>query len=171
MIQELRSEVHTAEDYRTRLPELEAYLVGNWLTDFANFSSFVFHSVPRLNWAGFYLFDGTCLRLGPFVGKPACTEIRPGRGVCGTAFSSKEPQLVPDVEKFAGHITCDTASRSELVLPLMAGSECVGVFDMDSPDLDRFRESDRDGMDLWLKSLCSRLTSDGLAAKPWKPRA
>lgn len=158
--------VVSINDYQDKLPELEAYLTGHWLTDFANFSAFVFHSLPKLNWAGFYLFDGEKLRLGPFVGKPACTEIRPGRGVCGTSFSRRTPLLVPDVDAFPGHIVCDNASRSELVLPLLVGSECLGVFDVDSPGLNRFREEDRDGLASWLAALAAHLP-ERIRDKPW----
>lgn len=155
----------TAPDYREMQKELEAYLTGYWLTDLANFSSFAFHSLPALNWCGFYLFDGEKLRLGPFVGRPACTEIRPGRGVCGTAFARKEPLIVPDVDAFPGHIVCDNASRSEIVLPMLAGDECVGVLDLDSPVLNRFTDQDREGLGLWLKTLLEK--SHIWRERPW----
>lgn len=148
-------------------PELEAYLTGRWLTDLANFSAFVFHALPSLNWAGFYLFDGEKLVLGPFVGKPACTEIRPGRGVCGTAFARREAVLVDDVHAFPGHIACDSASRSELVIPLFSGGECFGVFDLDSPELARFRNSDRDGISRWLEALVGKVPPESWRARPW----
>ena len=147
--------------------ELEAYLVGHWLTDLANFSAFVFHALPRLNWAGFYLFDGDKLKLGPFVGRPACTEIRPGRGVCGTAFAQRKALIVADVDAFPGHILCDSASRSELVLPFLVQGECLGVFDLDSPELARFEEEDREQLTLWLESLASRIPERVRKEKPW----
>jgi L-methionine (R)-S-oxide reductase len=159
--------VRSSADYAAKLGELEAYLTGHWLTDFANFSAFVFHSLPRLNWAGFYLFDGTKLALGPFVGRPACTEIRPGRGVCGTAFSKREALLVPNVDEFPGHITCDTASRSELVLPLLINGECLGVLDLDSPDLARFTEADRTGLATWLGALAKKIPAETWRRRPW----
>lgn len=143
-------------DYRAKLPELEAYLTGYWLTDLANFSAYTFHALPSLNWCGFYLFDGSRLRLGPFMGRPACTEIRPGRGVCGTAFEKKEALLVPDVDAFPGHIVCDNASRSELVLPMLADGDCVGVLDLDAPVLSRFSEQDRDGLAFWLETMLKK---------------
>jgi len=155
------------QDFKTKLPELEAYLVGHWLADFANFSAFVFHALPSLNWAGFYLFDGEKLKLGPFVGKPACTEIKVGRGVCGTAFAQKKALLVHDVEAFPGHIACDSASRSELVIPVFEGGECFGVLDLDSPALARFQESDQRGIELWLNALQIRLAHGLAAKKPW----
>ncbi len=159
--------VAAAEDFEARLPELEAYLVGHWLTDFANFSAFVFHTLPGLNWAGFYLFDGDKLKLGPFVGKPACTEIKIGRGVCGTSFAQKKALLVHDVEAFPGHIACDSASRSELVLPVFEGQECIGVLDLDSPALARFGENDQSGLELWLNALQNRLPRGLAARRPW----
>jgi len=154
-------------DFKAQLPLLEAYLTGHWLTDFANFSAFVFHTLPSLNWAGFYFFDGTKLTLGPFVGRPACTEIRPGRGVCGTAFERRAPLLVPNVDEFPGHIVCDNASRSELVLPLLLNGTAIGVFDLDSPDLARFQDSDRVGLELWIAALLRKLPPDVLLGRPW----
>lgn len=155
----------TPVDFRAKQAELEAYLTGYWLTDLANFASFTFHNLPGLNWAGFYLFDGEKLRLGPFVGRPACTEIRPGRGVCGTAFLKKEAILVPDVDAFPGHIVCDNASRSELVVPMLTAEQCVGVLDLDAPVLSRFAEADRDGIALWLQALLAK--SHVWAERPW----
>ena len=152
-------------DYRAKQTELEAYLTGYWLTDLANFAAFTFHNVPGLNWAGFYLFDGEKLRLGPFVGRPACTEIRPGRGVCGTAFQKREALLVPDVDAFPGHIVCDNASRSELVVPMIMDGECIGVLDLDAPVLSRFSEADRDGLSLWVGALLAK--SHSWAERPW----
>ena len=146
--------------------ELEAYLTGQWLTDLANFSAFVFDQLPDLNWAGFYLDDGKTLRLGPFVGKPACTEISYQRGVCGAAFREKRALLVADVHEFPGHIACDSASRSEMVIPFTAEGECLGVFDLDSPSLDRFREADRELVTTWLSLLAAK--NPALTRRPWK---
>jgi len=113
----------------------------------ANLSSLVFHALPDLNWVGFYFFDGTELVVGPFQGHPACIRIALGRGVCGTAAATRQTQRVPDVDAFPGHIPCDSASRSELVVPLYRGDTLVGVFDLDSPVLDRFDESDQRGLE------------------------
>jgi L-methionine (R)-S-oxide reductase len=113
----------------------------------ANLSSLVFHSLPDLNWVGFYFFDGNELVVGPFQGHPACVRIALGRGVCGTAASTRQTQRVPDVDAFPGHIPCDSASRSELVVPLYRGDSLVGVFDLDSPRLDRFDETDQRGLE------------------------
>lgn len=114
----------------------------------ANFSALVFHGVPDLNWAGFYFFDGQELVVGPFQGKPACVRIAIGKGVCGTAAARRETQLVPDVHAFDGHIACDSASNSEIVVPLVdARGDLIGVFDVDSPTLNRFDEDDRRGIE------------------------
>ena len=113
----------------------------------ANLSSLVFHSLPDLNWVGFYFFDGSELVVGPFQGHPACIRIALGRGVCGTAAATRQTQRVPDVDAFPGHIPCDSASRSELVVPLYRGESLVGVFDLDSPVLDRFDEDDQRGLE------------------------
>ncbi|WP_266159478.1 GAF domain-containing protein [Dyella silvatica] len=114
----------------------------------ANFSALLFHSLPDLNWAGFYLYDGSELVVGPFQGKPACIRIAMGRGVCGTAAQSRQTQLVRDVHEFDGHIACDAASNSEIVVPLVkADGSLFGVWDVDSPRVARFDEDDRAGME------------------------
>ncbi|MEI7035487.1 GAF domain-containing protein [Fulvimonas yonginensis] len=113
----------------------------------ANFSALVFHSLPDLNWAGFYLFDGNELVVGPFQGKPACVRIALGRGVCGAAARTREIQLVRDVKAFEDHIACDAASQSEIVVPLIRpDGTLLGVWDVDSPRIARFDEEDREGM-------------------------
>lgn len=119
----------------------------NLVANAANFASLVWHAVPDINWCGFYLFDGTELVVGPFQGKPACVRIALGKGVCGTAASTRETQLVRDVDAFDGHIACDSASRSEIVVPLMLDEQLVGVWDVDSPSLARFDDDDRHGME------------------------
>ena len=108
----------------------------------ANIAALLWHGLPDLNWAGFYFVKGRELVLGPFQGKPACVRIAVGKGVCGTAVVRKAPVLVPDVHAFPGHIACDSASNSELVVPLMSGGEAIGVLDLDSPLFDRFDEDD-----------------------------
>lgn len=113
----------------------------------ANLSALVFHALPDLNWVGFYFFDGTELVVGPFQGKPACVRIALGKGVCGTAAASGRTQVVDDVEAFPGHIPCDSASRSELVVPLFRDGRLVGVFDLDSPRPARFDAHDRAGLE------------------------
>ncbi len=113
----------------------------------ANLSALVYHALPRLNWVGFYFFDGTELVVGPFQGLPACVRIPLDRGVCGAAASSRQTQRVEDVHAFPGHIACDAASRSELVVPLVKDGALVGVFDLDSPDPARFDVEDQEGLE------------------------
>ncbi len=118
----------------------------------ANFSALLFHSLPDLNWAGFYFYDGSELVVGPFQGKPACIRIALGRGVCGTAAQTRQTQLVMDVHAFDGHIACDAASNSEIVVPLVkTDGSLLGVWDVDSPLTGRFDDDDRAGME----ALCS----------------
>jgi len=113
----------------------------------ANIASLVFHSLPDLNWAGFYWRRKDELVLGPFQGKPACVRIAVGKGVCGTAARDKRTVLVPDVDKFPGHIACDSASRSEIVVPVMRTIDVLGVLDVDSPSLARFDADDALGLE------------------------
>lgn len=150
--------------------ELSALLTGNWLTDLAQFSAFVYHEVPGLNWAGFYLAHRDRLVLGPFVGKPACTEILFSKGVCGAAFSQGRTLRVADVHDFPGHIACDPVSRSELVLPLIQGDRRLGVFDMDSPHQGRFTKEDEEGLADWVRILLERIPAEQLKSEPWIPR-
>ncbi len=113
----------------------------------ANLASLVFHTLPDLNWAGFYWMKGGELVLGPFQGKPACVRIAMGRGVCGTAARERRSIVVPDVNAFPGHIACDSASNSELVVPVMKGAAVLGVLDLDSPLRGRFDEGDARGLE------------------------
>jgi L-methionine (R)-S-oxide reductase len=113
----------------------------------ANLASLVFHALPGLNWAGFYWMKGGELVLGPFQGKPACVRIALGRGVCGTAARDRRTLVVPDVNAFPGHIACDSASRSELVVPLVKAGRVLGVLDLDSPLPGRFDEDDARGLE------------------------
>ncbi len=114
----------------------------------ANFAALVYHALPMVNWAGFYFFDGEELVVGPFQGLPACVRIALGRGVCGTAARERQAQLVEDVNAFAGHIACDAASQSEVVVPLVrADGSLLGVWDVDSPHVGRFDAADLAGME------------------------
>jgi GAF domain-containing protein len=112
----------------------------------ANVSAVVKAAMPDTNWAGFYLLKGTELVLGPFQGMPACTRIAWGKGVCGRAVLDKKPVIVPDVHKFPGHIACDSASVSEMVIPLFRGGKVFGVLDVDSPSLNRFGETEAENL-------------------------
>ena len=133
--------------YRDLAAELDALLTGesDKTANAANAAAAIYHSLPALNWAGFYFLHGDELVLGPFQGRPACVRIPIGKGVCGTAASARRSILVPDVEAFPGHIACDSASRSELVIPLTNGDRLLGVLDLDSPDLARFDAVDQAG--------------------------
>ena len=113
----------------------------------ANLSALVYHALPALNWVGFYFYDGTELVVGPFQGLPACVRIAIGRGVCGTAAATRQTQRVHDVHDFEGHIACDAASRSEVVVPLYKGERLIGVFDLDSPEVGRFDADDQAGLE------------------------
>jgi L-methionine (R)-S-oxide reductase len=146
----LTSQVSKAAQYDELLAQARSLMSDETdrIANAANFSALVFHSLPDLNWAGFYLFDGTELVVGPFQGKPACVRIAIGKGVCGTAAQTRLTQVVPDVHAFAGHIACDSASQSEIVVPLVArDGSLVGVWDVDSPTAGRFDEEDARGME------------------------
>jgi GAF domain-containing protein len=138
------------EHYDDLVRQARGLLAGerDLIANAANFSALIYHSLPQLNWAGFYLYDGTELVVGPFQGKPACIRIALGRGVCGTAAQTRETQLVRDVNAFDGHIACDSASQSEIVVPLVKpDGSLLGVWDVDSPVTDRFDDDDRAGME------------------------
>lgn len=118
----------------------------DFIANLANLSSLLFMELDDLNWAGFYLAKGEELVLGPFQGKPACVRIPMGRGVCGTAAKTNTIQRVYDVHEFEGHIACDAASNSEIVIPFSINGEAVGVLDIDSPSIGRFNETDEEGL-------------------------
>lgn len=132
------------------------------VANMANVAALMWEFVPGLNWAGFYRMGKSAvgddeLVLGPFVGRPACIRIPLGRGVCGTAASEEETQLVEDVHAFPGHIACDAASRSEVVVPVMRDGEVIAVIDLDSPDPARFQEADAKGLEALAALLCDRI--------------
>jgi L-methionine (R)-S-oxide reductase len=147
------------ETYELLIAQAKALIEGetDLIANLANVSALIWQSLPELNWAGFYLWKGDELVLGPFQGKPACVRIGYGKGVCGTAVARRAPVIVEDVEQFPGHIVCDSASRSEIVVPMLRGGEVIGVLDVDSPRLARFDGDDQRG----LERLVSLLVAGG----------
>ena len=125
------------------------------LTLFSNAAALLWDSLEQINWAGFYFLEGDQLLLGPFQGKPACMVIPVGKGVCGTSVSRKATIVVEDVHAFPGHIACDSASRSEIVIPLWDGQRLIGVMDIDSPILNRFSNADQEGLEAFARVLTS----------------
>ncbi len=123
------------------------------VANLANASALLWHHLPDINWAGFYKMENGILVLGPFQGKPACIEIQVGRGVCGTAVAEDATQLVYDVHEFPGHIACDAASNSEIVVPIHVNGKIWGVLDIDSPNVGRFTEADKEGLERFVKIL------------------
>ena len=146
--------------YRDLAASLIALLEGETdpLANLANASALVFGALDRINWSGFYLLRGEELVLGPFQGKPACVRIALGKGVCGTAAARRETLVVPDVNAFPGHIACDAASRSEIVVPILVNGKLVGVLDVDAPEPARFDEEDRAGLERFVAALTPRVT-------------
>lgn len=136
-------------DYNALSAQLAALTEGvpHPISNLANASALLWQTLPELNWAGFYLLEGEKLVLGPFQGKTACIEIPLGRGVCGTAAAENRSLVVADVHSFRGHIACDSASESEIVVPLRRDGRVVGVLDLDSPVKERFTEADRLGLE------------------------
>ena len=142
-------------DYALLGKQLAALAEGepDFVPVLSNASALLWETLDRLNWAGFYLMDRGSLLLGPFQGKAACVRIPLGKGVCGTAVREDRSLRVPDVHAFPGHIACDGASNSELVIPIRRAGEIVGVLDLDSPELDRFSEEDRLGLESFVRVL------------------
>ena len=140
--------VSKSELYATLATQLRSLLTGerNLIANAANFSSLVYHTLPDVNWAGFYFRHGNELILGPFQGQPACVRIEVGKGVCGLSVAQLDTIIVPNVHEFPGHIACDAASNAEIVVPVFDGQHCLGVFDLDSPQLGRFDEQDAEGL-------------------------
>jgi GAF domain-containing protein len=141
--------------YAQLAQELRSLIAGeaDWIANLANSAALIYHSLPELNWAGFYLLKDGELVVGPFQGKPACVRIAMGKGVCGTAAAQRTTQVVRDVNQFAGHIACDSASNSEIVVPMIRNGELLGVLDLDSPKLARFDEEDRAGLEEFVAAL------------------
>lgn len=149
------SETTWKTDYPLMIQQLEglADLENHYLALLSNASALIWENMADINWAGFYLMEGDSLMLGPFQGKVACVRIAVGKGVCGTAVARQKSLVVENVHTFEGHIACDSASNSEVVVPLWYHDRIVGVLDIDSPSLNRFNEDDRKG----LEAFCQRL--------------
>ena len=141
--------------YTQLVQELQGLIAGerDFIANLANSAALIYHSLPDLNWAGFYLLKEGELVVGPFQGKPACVRIAIGKGVCGTAAAQRATQLVRNVHEFPGHIACDAASNSEIVVPMIRHGELLGVLDLDSPKLARFDEEDREGLENFVAAL------------------
>ncbi len=151
-------------DFQLLARQLDA-LIGqesDTLANAANFVGLLFHALPKINWLGIYVLRGDELVLGPFQGQPACVRIPVGRGVCGTAAKLLQTVRVADVHAFAGHIACDPASRSEIVVPLMPHGQLAGVLDIDSPVLDRFTDADQQGVELLCRNFTGSLERKGV---------
>ncbi len=150
-----------AASYAAVLSALEGLLAGerNLIANLANTAALLYGALPGLNWAGFYLYDGSGLVVGPFQGKPACVRIALGQGVCGTAAARRETLIVEDVHAFPGHIACDADSNAEIVVPLTGARDLLGVLDLDSPHPGRFDRADA----LGLEALARRL----IAGSDW----
>jgi len=156
---EIDPKVSGAERYRVLEESLIALLEGepDALANLANAAGLVAGSLDRINWCGFYLLRGEELVLGPFQGKLACVRIPVGQGVCGAAAARRETLVVPDVNRFPGHIACDPASRSEIVVPILENGVLRGVLDVDAPDTERFHEEDRVGLERFVEALTPRI--------------
>jgi GAF domain-containing protein len=144
-------------DYKLLDSRLSALIEGETdaLANACNFVALLYSELPDVNWLGIYVLRGDELVLGPFQGKPACIRIPVGQGVCGTAAATRKTQRVADVNEFRGHIACDTASRSELVVPLFINDQVVGVLDIDSPSPDRFSAADQRGVEMLCANFCA----------------
>ena len=142
-------------DYKLLAEQLKALAEDepSYIPVLSNASALINQNLDDLNWAGFYLIDNDSLLLGPFQGKVACIRIKLGRGVCGTAVHNDETIVVPNVHEFPGHIACDSASNSEIVVPIHKNGKIVGVLDIDSPRLNRFSQTDKEGLELFVRTL------------------
>ena len=159
MFTQINYEGPIAEQYNTLAKQLDALLTGesDRIANLSNATALLNQFLPNINWVGFYILQGEQLVLGPFQGLPACVRIPIGRGVCGTAVSKEETMVVKDVHDFPGHIACDAASQSEIVIPLKKEGEVIGVLDIDSPIVNRFSKEDQEGLELFVETLLSHL--------------
>jgi L-methionine (R)-S-oxide reductase len=159
-MEEIRIEKHLAEEEKYRLlsSQLKSLLTknDNLISNLSNCSAAIKDVFDKVSWVGFYLYDGDKLYLGPFQGKVACTRIEMGKGVCGTAAKKRKTIIVPDVDKYPGHIACDSGSRSEIVVPILKYDYLVGVLDLDSYDLNSFGETDKK----YLEEICKFLSEE-----------
>ncbi|MFJ7888913.1 GAF domain-containing protein [Lysinibacillus xylanilyticus] len=159
MFTQINYEGLIAEQYNTLAKQLDALLTGesDRIANLSNASALLNLFLPNINWVGFYVLQGEELVLGPFQGLPACVRIPIGRGVCGTAVKKEETIVVKDVHDFPGHIACDAASQSEIVIPLIKDGQVIGVLDIDSPIVNRFSKEDQEGLELFVKTLLLHL--------------
>jgi len=150
-----------AEAYDQLAAQARSLLDGerDFIANAANFTSLLYHSLPDVNWVGFYLFKDDQLVLGPFQGQPACVRIALGKGVCGTAAEQRQTIMVDNVHEFPGHIACDSASNSEIVVPLIKNQRLLGVLDLDSPSLARFDDADAEGLNELAEILLSEVST------------
>jgi GAF domain-containing protein len=161
MTEDIRIDKHLAEEekYRLLVSQLKALLTkeDNLISNLSNLTAAIKDTFEKVSWVGFYLFDGQKLYLGPFQGKVACTNIEIGKGVCGTSAEKKQTIIVPDVDKFPGHITCDSNSKSEIVVPLFHKNQLLGVLDLDSHDYNSFSKTDKEYLEEICKFLCEEI--------------
>ncbi|MFJ8099220.1 GAF domain-containing protein [Lysinibacillus sp. NPDC096212] len=159
MFTQINYEGPIAEQYNTLAKQLDALLTGesDRIANLSNASALLNQFLPNINWVGFYVLQGDELVLGPFQGLPACVRIPIGRGVCGTAVGKAETIVVKDVHDFPGHIACDAASQSEIVIPLIKEGQVIGVLDIDSPITNRFSKEDQEGLEVFVKTLLLHL--------------
>lgn len=161
MIEEIRIDKHLSEEERYRLlvSQIKSLLMkeDNLISNLSNFTAIIKDTFDKISWVGFYLFNGEKLYLGPFQGKVACTNIEIGKGVCGTAARKRETIIVADVNKFPGHIACDSSSKSEIVIPLIQTGKLLGVLDIDSYELNSFGIIDKNYLEEICKFLCDEI--------------
>lgn len=161
MTEQIRIDKHLAEEekYRLLVSQLKALLTkeDNLISNLSNLTAAIKDTFEKVSWVGFYLFDGQKLFLGPFQGKVACTNIEIGKGVCGTSAEKRETIIVPDVDKFPGHIACDSNSKSEIVVPFFRNNRLLGVLDLDSHKYNSFNKTDKEYLEEICKFLCEEI--------------
>jgi len=155
MFVNIEKSTNVEENYEILLSNLEYYIIkgDNLVTNLSNLSALLNYFLSDINWVGFYLYDGDKLYLGPFQGLPACTQIALGNGVCGTSAATRESIVVEDVHSFKTHIGCDSASNSEIVIPIIKNDQLIGVLDIDSPIFSRFNETDKKYLEKVIRKL------------------